>query len=52
LLVVVYVAAVEVQNTRDVLIRSSVPKVIGCIGCTWCMSATQILSYISAKTTL
>jgi len=50
--VIVYAAAVKLQNTRDVLIRSSVPKVIRCISCTCRMSAAQIHTHISAKTTL
>jgi len=52
LLVIVYAAAVKLQNTRDVLIRSSVPKVTGCISCTCRMSAAQIHTHISARTTL
>jgi len=51
LLVIVYAAAVKRQSSRDVLIRSSVPKVIRCISCTCRTSAAQIHTHISAKTT-
>jgi len=52
LLAVVYVAAVKVQNSRDVWICSSVLKVTGCISCTCRMSASQMHTQLSAKTTL